>query len=64
MSNNLIEEHNLKDIDLGLTITFSALSCGLSLLKIFLKWRSFLDVCNSISSDNVMVYKHFFFKFL
>jgi len=60
MSNNLIEEHNVKDIDLGLSITFSALSCGL-LLQIFQKWRSFLDVCSIISSENVMVYKHFFF---
>jgi len=40
MSNNLIEEHNVKDIDLGLSITFCALSCGLSLLQMFLKWRS------------------------
>jgi len=45
MSNNLIEEHNVKYVDLGVSITFSALSCGLLLLQIFLKWRSFLDVC-------------------
>jgi len=56
VSNNLIEEHSVKDIDLGLSIAFSALSCGLSLLQIFLKLCSFLDVWIITSSENVMVY--------